>query len=61
MESTLAETLFDISQKTHEDCAIKTSHIPYLPRRIYIEAPVIVKIQELMKFSAYVSCHTHTG
>ena len=53
MESTLAETLFDISQKTHEDCAIKTYHIPYVHRRIYIEAPGIVKIQELMKFSAY--------
>jgi ribosomal protein L24 len=53
MESTLAETLFDISQKTHEDCAIKTYHIPYLPRRIYIEAPGIVEIQELMKYSAY--------
>ena len=53
MESTLAETLFDISPKTHEDCAIKTYHIPYLPRRIYIEARGIVKIQELMKFSAY--------
>ena len=53
MESTLAETLFAISQKTHEDCAIKTYHIPYLPRRIYIEAPGIVQIQELMKSSAY--------
>jgi len=53
MEKTLADRLLEISQKTHEDCGIKTYHIPYLPRRIYIEAPGIVEIQEFMKFSTY--------
>lgn len=53
MEKIIAERLLEISQKTHEDCEIKTYHVPYLPRRIYIEAPGIVEIQELMKFSAY--------
>lgn len=53
MEKVLAERLLDISQKTHEDCGIKTYHVPCLPRRIYIEAPGILKIQEFMKFSAY--------
>ena len=53
MEKVLAERLLDISQKTHEDCGIKTYHVPCLPRRIYIEAPGILEIQEFMKFSAY--------
>ena len=53
MEKILGDRLLEISQKTHEDCGIKTYHIPYLPRRIYIEAPGIVEIQEFMKFSTY--------
>src|ERR1700678_1673159 len=35
MEKTLAESLLEISQKTHEDCGIKIYHVPYNPRRIY--------------------------
>ena len=53
MEAVLAESLFEISRKTHENLGIKTYHIPFLPRRIYIEAPGIFEIQQLMKFSAY--------
>jgi ribosomal protein L24 len=53
METILAESLLGISQKTNEDWGIKTFHIPYLPRCIYIEAPGIFEIQEFMKFSAY--------
>jgi hypothetical protein len=53
METILAESLLKISQKMHEDCGLKTYHVPYLPRRIYIEAPGIVDIQKFMKFSAY--------
>ena len=61
MEKILAESLLEISRETHEDCGIKTYHVPYHPRRIYIETPGIVEIQEFMKFSAYgslVSCAT---
>ena len=61
MEKILAERLLEISQKIHADCEIKTYHIPYLPHCIYIEAPGITEIQDLMKFSAYgrlVSCAT---
>ena len=61
MEKILAEHLLEISQKIHADCKIKTYHIPYLPCHVYIEAPRIAEIQELMKFSAYghlVSCAT---
>jgi hypothetical protein len=53
MEKMLAERLLEISIKTHEYCDIKIHNVPYLPRRIYIEAPGIAEIQELMKFSAY--------
>lgn len=53
MEKFIAERLLEISQKTHEDCGIRTYHVPYLPRRIYIEAPGILEIQEIMKFSVY--------
>jgi hypothetical protein len=53
MEKILAEGLLEISRKTHEDCGIMTYHVPYLPRRVYIEAPGIVEIQEFMKFSTY--------
>jgi ribosomal protein L24 len=53
MEKTLAESLLEISRKTHEDRGIKIYHVPYHPRRIYIEAPGIIEIQEFMKFSAY--------
>jgi ribosomal protein L24 len=53
MENILAESLLEISQKTHEDCGINTYHVPYLPSRIYIEAPGIFEIQEVMKCSAY--------
>jgi len=61
METILAEGLSKISQKIHGYSAIKTYHIPFLPRRLYIEAPGIAEIQEFMKFSAYhhlVSCAT---
>ena len=53
METVLAESLLEISRKTHEDLGIKTYHIPFLPRCIYIEAPGIAEIQQLLKFSAY--------
>jgi hypothetical protein len=53
MEKILAESLLKITQKTHEDCGIMTYHVPYLPRRVYIEAPGIVEIQEFMKFSSF--------
>jgi hypothetical protein len=53
METILAESFLEISRKTHEDMEIKTYHIPFLPRRIYIEAPGIAVIQQIMKFSAY--------
>ena len=53
METILAESLLQISRKTHEDLGIKTYHIPFLPRRIYIEAPGIAEIQQVMKFSSY--------
>ena len=52
MEKLLAESLLDISRKTHESSGIKTYHVPHLPRRVYIESPGIVEIQEFMKFSA---------
>jgi ribosomal protein L24 len=50
METILAGSL---SQKAHVDSTITIYHIPFLPRRIYIEAPGIAEIQELMKYSAY--------
>jgi hypothetical protein len=53
MENILAESLLEISQKTHEDCEINIIYVPYLPRHIYIEAPGIVEIQEFMRCSAY--------
>jgi ribosomal protein L24 len=53
METALAESLLEISQKMHEDTRIKTYHVHYLPHRIYIEAPRFLKIQDLMKFSVY--------
>jgi ribosomal protein L24 len=53
MEKILAESLLEISRKTHEECGIKTYHVPYHPRRIYIESPGILEIQQFMKFSAY--------
>ena len=53
METILAASLLEITQKTHGHSGIKTYHVPSLPRRIYIEAPGIAEIQELMKFSAY--------
>ena len=52
IEKIFAESLLEIS-KTHGDCEIQTFHNPRFPRRIYIKAPGIVEIQELMKFSAY--------
>ena len=53
METVLAESLLEISRKAHEDLGIKTYQIPFLPRRIYIEAPGILEIRQVMKFSAY--------
>jgi transcription antitermination factor NusG len=53
METILAESLLELSQKTDGQSGIKTYRIPYLPRRIYIEAPGLAKIHELMQFSAY--------
>lgn len=53
MENVLSKSLLAISQKTHEDLGINIYHVPYLPRRIYIEAPGIVEIQEFMRCSAY--------
>jgi ribosomal protein L24 len=53
MEKILGESLLDISRKTHEDCGIKIYNVPHHPRRIYIETPGILEIQEIMKFSAY--------
>lgn len=52
MERLLTERLLEVS-RTHEDLGIMTYHIPFLPRRIYIEAPGIAEIQQVMKFSAY--------
>jgi ribosomal protein L24 len=52
MEAILAGSLSETSQKMHGS-GVATYHIPYLPRRIYIEAPGIAEIQELMKYSAY--------
>ena len=52
-ETILANSLLETSQEMDEDWGIKTFYVPYLPRRIYIEAPGIVEIQELLKFSAY--------
>ena len=51
-EKILTESLLRLSQQTHAGI-IKTYHIPHLPCCIYIEAPEIAKIQELMPFSAY--------
>ena len=51
LETVIAASLHDFSQKTHSD--IQTYHVPYLPRRVYISAPGIAEIQELLKFSAY--------
>jgi transcription antitermination factor NusG len=51
LETIIAESLLRFSQQTH--VGIKTYHIPYLPHRIYIEAPGIAEIQDLMQFSAY--------
>jgi ribosomal protein L24 len=59
MEKILAESLLEISRKTHEDCGIMTYHVPHHPRRIYIETPGILEIQEFMKFSAYGHLVTH--
>ena len=53
METILAESLLEITQKTHGHSGIKTYHVPFLSRRIYIEAPGIAEIQEFMKFSAH--------
>jgi ribosomal protein L24 len=53
METILAESLLELSQETHSELGIKTYRVPYLPRRIYIEAPGIAEIHELMQFSAY--------
>ena len=53
MEKVLAESLQEISSKTHEDCGIKTYHVPHHFRRIYIETPGILELQEIMKFSTY--------
>jgi hypothetical protein len=53
MEKVLADHLQDISGQMHDNCRILTHYVPYLPCRIYIEAPGIVKIQEIMKFSTY--------
>jgi hypothetical protein len=65
MEKILAESFLEISQNSHEDCGIKTYHIPYLPRRIYIEAPGIVRDSRVHEvfglWSPSVSCHTHIG
>lgn len=52
IEKILAVSLLEIS-KTRGDCEIQTFHNPCFPRRIYIKAPGILEIQELMKFSAY--------
>ena len=61
MEKIIAESLLEISQITHEDCGITTYHVCYLPRRIYIEAPGIVEIQEFMKFSVYGHLVSHAA
>jgi ribosomal protein L24 len=53
MEKCLADSLQDISRQTHDDYGISTHYVPSLSRRIYIEAPGIVEIQEIMKFSTY--------
>ena len=53
LEKCLAESFQDISRHTHEDCGISTHYVSYFPRRIYIEAPGIVEIKQIMKFSAY--------
>ena len=53
VEKILAKCLLEILQKMHEDSGIKTYHISHLLCRIYIEAPGITEIQELMKFSGY--------
>ena len=53
METVLAESLSEISQKIHGYSGIKTYHIPFLPCRLYIEAPGIAETQEFMKFSTY--------
>ena len=61
METVLAESLSEISQKIHGYSGIKIYHIFFFPRHLYIEAPGIAEIQEFMKFSAYghlVSCAT---
>ena len=62
METILTESLSEILQKTLGYAGINIYHIPFLPRRLYIEAPGIAKIQEFMKFSAHghlVSCTAH--
>ena len=51
MENILTESLLEILQKMHKDCEINTYYVPYLPHRIYIEAPGIVEIQEFMRCS----------
>ena len=53
IETVLAESLSEISQKIHGYSGIKRYHIPFLPCHLYIEAPGIAEIQEFMKFSAY--------
>ena len=53
METILAGSLSEIAQKTHGNFGVKTYHISFLPRHIYIEAPGIAKIHQFMKFSAY--------
>ena len=60
IEKILVDQLLEISQKTHEDCKIKTYHIPGLSHCIYIEAFGIVKIQQFMKFSVYGHLVSHT-
>jgi hypothetical protein len=47
-------------QKIHGYSGIKTYHIPFLPHRLYIEAPEIAEIQEFMIFFAYCHLVSHT-
>jgi ribosomal protein L24 len=51
LETVIAGSLNAFSRQRDSD--IQTYHVPYLPRRVYIRAPGIAEIQELLKFSAY--------
>jgi ribosomal protein L24 len=53
MEKMLAGSLSELSHKMYGESGVKTYHVSYLPRRIYLEAPGIAEIQALMRFSAY--------